>query len=141
MHNGRRPHNNEKPKNFKKSMQNLIKFCRPYLIPIILAVILAIISSILSIIGPDKLRDITNTIMEGLVTGIDMAKVKSISLTLLIIYIISSIFGYIEQYIMAVVTNKFSKDCSIANLSKGLFGVISIFISKSYFFNSLYDNL
>ena len=110
MHNGRRPHNNEKPKNFKKSMQNLIKFCRPYLIPIILAVILAIISSILSIIGPDKLRDITNTIMEGLVTGIDMAKVKSISLTLLIIYIISSIFGYIEQYIMAVVTNKFSKD-------------------------------
>ncbi len=110
MHNGRRPQSNEKPKDFKKSMKELLKFCRPYLIPILIAIVLAVISSILSIIGPDKLRDITNTIMAGLRMGIDMDKVKSISLTLLIIYVISAIFGYIEQYIMAVVTNKFSKE-------------------------------
>ncbi len=111
MHNGRRMNNNNgKAKDFKKSMKSLIKYCRPYLILILIAVILAMFSSILSIIGPDKLRDITNTITNGLLTGIDLDKVKSISLTLLIIYVVSSIFGYLEQYIMAVVTNRFSKD-------------------------------
>ena len=111
MHNGRRMNNNNgKAKDFKKSMKSLIKYCRPYFILILIAVILAMFSSILSIIGPDKLRDITNTITEGLLTGIDLDKVKSISLTLLIIYVISAIFGYLEQFIMAVVTNRFSKD-------------------------------
>ena len=105
MHN-----NNGKAKDFKKSMKSLIKYCHPYFILILIAVILAMFSSILSIIGPDKLRDITNTITNGLLTGIDLDKVKSISLTLLIIYVISAIFGYLEQFIMAVVTNRFSKD-------------------------------
>ena len=109
MHNGRRG-NNEHDKDFKKSKNSLINYCRPYLVLILIAIILAMFSSILSIIGPDKLRDITNTITNGLITRIDLNKVKSISLILLIIYVISAIFGYIEQFIMAVVTNRFSKD-------------------------------
>ena len=110
MHPGRRRMNdNDKAKDFKKSIKSLIVYCRPYLVPILVAIILAIVSSILSIIGPDKLRSITNTITEGLLSGIDMDKIKSIALFLIIIYLISAIFGYIEQYIMAVVTNKFSK--------------------------------
>ncbi len=111
MHPGRRGMNsNDKAKDFKKSIANLIKYCRPFLIPVLVAVILAIISAILSIIGPDKLRKITNIITNGLLTGIDMAAIKKVALTLIIIYLISAIFGYIEQYIMAVVTNKFSKN-------------------------------
>ncbi len=109
MHNGRRMNNTAKAKDFKKSMKSLIKYCRPYLLPIMISVILASISSILSIIGPDKLRDITNLITDGLMTGINMAEVKRISLILLIIYVISAILGYMEQFIMAIVTNKFSK--------------------------------
>ncbi len=99
----------EKAKDFKKSISDLVKYCRPYLIAIVIAVILAMISSILSIIGPDKLRDITNLITEGLMGSINMTEIKRISLILLIIYLISAILGYLEQYIMAVVTNKFSK--------------------------------
>ena len=110
MHPGRRGmNNNEKAKDFKKSMISLIKYCRPYLIPVLLATILAIISAIMSIIGPDKLRDITNLITEGLLTGINITRVKKIALFLIIIYLISAVFGYIEQVIMAIVTNKFSK--------------------------------
>ena len=108
MHNGRRG-TQEKAKDFKKSMLSLIKYCRPYLIPVLISVILALISSILSIIGPDKLRDITNLITNGIVTGINFDKIKEIALFLLTIYVISAILGYIEQYIMAIVTNKFSK--------------------------------
>jgi len=99
----------EKPKDFKKSMSNLINYCKPYLIPIIIAVILALISAICSIIGPDKLKEITNLITAGLMTGINMTEVKKIAVTLLIIYFISAVFGYIQQFIMATVTNKFSK--------------------------------
>ena len=110
MHPGRRgPQTTEKAKDFKKSMLTLVSYCKPYLIPVIVSIILAMISSILSIIGPDKLKDITNLITQGLMTGIDMTEVKRIVLLLACIYIISAVFGYIQHYIMAVVTNKFSK--------------------------------
>lgn len=109
MHNGRRGQNNEKAKDFKKSMLQLIKYCQPYIVPILIALLLALISSVLSIIGPDKLRNITNLITEGLLSSINLSKVKNIAFTLIIIYGISAIFGYIQQIIMAVVTNKFSK--------------------------------
>lgn len=106
---GRRMGSLEHAKDFKKSMLNLIKYCNPYLIAILVAVTLAMISSILSIIGPDKLKEITNIITNGLMTGIDMDKVKNIAIVLIIIYGLSAIFGYIQHYIMATVTNKFSK--------------------------------
>ena len=107
---GRRGMNSsEKAKDFKKSMFNLINYSKQFLMPIIISVVLAMISSILSIIGPDKLKDITNLITEGLLTGINMTEVKKVALTLLIIYIVSAVFGYIQHFIMATVTNKFSK--------------------------------
>ena len=110
MHNGRRNmNNNDKVKDFKKSMKSLISYCKPYVIPVLISVVLAMVGSILSIIGPDKLRDITNIITNGILTGIDMSAVWRIAITLIIIYGISAIFGYIEQVIMAIVTNKFSK--------------------------------
>ncbi len=110
MNHGRRgPQKIEKAKDFKGAMKSLIKYCKPYLIPVLIAVILAMISAILSIIGPDKLRDMTNLISNGLLVGIDMTGVKKIAITLIIMYLISAVFGYIEQVIMAIVTNKFSK--------------------------------
>ena len=99
----------EKAKDFKKSMISLINYCKPYLTPIIIAIVLSLISSILSIIGPDKLKEITNLITNGLITGININRVKEIACVLIIIYVISALFGYIQQYIMATVTNKFSK--------------------------------
>ena len=99
----------EKAKDFKKSMLNLINYSKEFLLPVTISIILAMVSSILSIIGPDKLKDITNLITNGLLTGIDMEEVKKLSLILLIIYIVSAVFGYLEHFIMATVTNKFSK--------------------------------
>ena len=99
----------EKPKDLKKSMKNFILYLKPYLIPIIVATILAFIGSIFSIIGPDKIKEITNIIVSGLKTTIDSDKIKSIALFLIIIYSIGALFNYIEGYIMSTVTNKFSK--------------------------------
>ena len=99
----------ENAKDFKKAMLNLIKYCKPYMVAILIAVALSMVSSVLSIIGPEKLRNITNIITNGLINGIDMAKIKELTLILALIYIISSVFGYIEHFIMATITNKFSK--------------------------------
>ena len=99
----------EKAKDFKKSMLNLVNYSKEFLLPIIISIILAFISSILSIIGPDKLKNITNIITNGLLTGINLNEIKKLTIILLVIYIISSVFGYIEHFIMATVTNKFSK--------------------------------
>lgn len=99
----------EKPKDLKKSLTNFLFYLKPYFIPLIIALILASVGSICSIIGPDKVKEITNTIIAGLNTGIDLDKVKSIAIFLLTIYLLSAIFTYIEHFIMATITNRFSK--------------------------------
>ena len=99
----------EKPKDLKKSLTNFLFYLKPYFIPLIIALILASAGSICSIIGPDKVKEITNTIIAGLNTGIDLDKVKSIAIFLLTIYLLSAIFTYIEHFIMATITNRFSK--------------------------------
>lgn len=96
----------EKANNLKDALLSLIKYIKKYLSLVIIAVVLSSIASVFSIIGPDKLKDITDTITKGIMTGIDLDKVKSIGVFLIIIYSLSAIFGYIEGYIMAIVTNK-----------------------------------
>ncbi len=63
---GRRNRIPEKPKNLKLSLKKLMKYLRPYTLFIVFALILASCSSILSIIGPDKLSDLTDEISTGL---------------------------------------------------------------------------
>ncbi len=99
----------EKAENFGEAMKNLIKYCRPYFGLIIIALILAIGGSILTIIGPDKLSTITDEITNGLMGDINLELIKNIALSLLIIYVLSAIFTYLQGFIMAIVTNKFSK--------------------------------
>ncbi len=63
---GRRDRIPEKPKNLKLSLKKLMKYLRPYTLFIVFALLLASCSSILSIIGPDKLSDLTDEISTGL---------------------------------------------------------------------------
>jgi len=56
----------EKPKNLKTAVIKLVSNLKEYKLLIIIAIILASLSSVLSIIGPDKLKDLTNEISNGL---------------------------------------------------------------------------
>ena len=105
MHNRK----NEVAKDFKGAIKKLINYNKNIIRLIVVSLILAFISSVLSIVGPDKLKEITNIIAENMLTGIDLAKVETIAITLVIIYAISAIFGYIEGFIMNTVTAKFQK--------------------------------
>ena len=67
---------NEKAQNFKEAYKKLINYIKPFTPLIIIAVVLAIASSILSIMGPNKLKAMTNIIADGLVSGIKINKLE-----------------------------------------------------------------
>lgn len=108
MHN-HRANPNAKAKDFSGSIKKLFSYNKSYFIFMIIGWVSAFLSVILTLLGPDKLKEITNTITEGLMTGIDLDKIKKIGLTLVIFYSLSFIFNYIEGLVMSTVTNKFSK--------------------------------
>ncbi|MGN1298736.1 MAG: ABC transporter ATP-binding protein [Candidatus Scatovivens sp.] len=100
----------EKPKNFKMAIKKLVFYLKRFIPFIIIALVLAALSSVFSIIGPNKLSDLTDTITQGLMTGINLDEIKSISLFLFIIYLISGLFNYLQSFIMATVANNFAKE-------------------------------
>ena len=100
----------EKPKDLKKAVKSMIRYLDKYLPMIIVALVLAALSSVLSIIGPNHLSDLTDVITDGILTGIDFDKVKSIAAFLLTIYLFSAAFNYIQNFIMVTVSNNFAKD-------------------------------
>ena len=75
---------------------------------IVLALVLAALSAVMTIIGPDKIGDIATLMSDGLFTGIDLAAIAKIGIVLAVIYGLSALFGFIQHYIMAVVTLKMS---------------------------------
>lgn len=102
-------------KNMKKSNAKVIytvkkcaAYMRSHVVFIILALILAAASAFITIIGPNKIGEITKIISNGLLGGIDIAQIAKIGITLLILYCLSAAFGFIQQYIMATVTLKMS---------------------------------
>ena len=105
MHNRK----SEIAKDFKGTIIKLIKYDKALIRLLFISLILAFASSALSIIGPDKLREITNIITNNFMVGIPMDQVKSIAIILIIIYALSAIFGYLEGFIMNEVTARFQK--------------------------------
>lgn len=104
---GRRPA--EKSKDFKGTWMKIIRYCNRYLAVIVIALICAVGGTVLTILGPDKLSDLTKVITEGIATGINLDKVKSIGLTLVAFYACSAILSFGQQFIMATVTQNVTK--------------------------------
>ncbi len=179
-------HNNEmqyeKAKDFKKSIKRTLKELKPFKILVIISLILSALSSILSLFAPDKLKELTDTVTEGLVVNqenikelneqiaknfqngipqeitidnttisiidqqqyiektknltkdtnvnelykkiqelpesiktvispkMNIEKIKTITIFLVILYVISAIFNLFEGLVMSIVSNKFAKD-------------------------------
>lgn len=108
----------EKPRNFKTTMTKLLAYCNKYVPVIIIALLAAGIGTMLQIVGPDKLKDLTNEIMNGLpamidgkpvVGSIDLNIVSGIAWTLTILYAASFLLNYLQSFIMATITQVISK--------------------------------
>ena len=72
----------EKSKDFWGTWSKLIHYCKKYVAVAVIALICAVIGTILTLIGPDKLSELTDLITEGIMTGIDMDSVARIGFTL-----------------------------------------------------------
>ena len=75
---------------------------------VILALVLAALSAVMTIIGPNKIGDMATIMSDGLLGGIDLGKIAKIGIFLAAIYLLSAFFGFVQHYIMAVVTLKMS---------------------------------
>lgn len=101
----------KKDANQPSLMANILTYAREYKWPFVAAVVLAMIGSISSIIGPDRLGDMTDKITEGLMSpdGIDLERISQIAMTLVVIYVLGAIFTYIQTFLMATIIQNFSK--------------------------------
>ena len=99
----------EKPKDLKTAVKKLVHYLNKLLPLLIVALVLSCFSSVLSIIGPNRLSDLTNEITNGLIAGMNFDTINSIALFLLIIYLVSALFDFLQGIIMATVANKFAQ--------------------------------
>lgn len=99
----------EKAEDNGRAIRDLLRYCRAYLPAILVALVLGAVSAVFSLIGPGKLSDITDLITEGLSGAIDLDAIVSICMVLVILYALSWVFGYLQSFIMATVTQRVSK--------------------------------
>lgn len=92
---------------------SLWKQCRPFLaglqLPLLVAVVAAVCSSIITVYGPTKIKEITNLISDGLMTGIDLEAVSRIASFLVILYVLGIILNYTQAYIFSTSIQHFSQ--------------------------------
>ncbi|MCL2508253.1 MAG: ABC transporter ATP-binding protein/permease [Oscillospiraceae bacterium] len=108
----------EKPKDFKATWARLIRYARAYLPAIIISLVAAAFGTTLQILGPDRIKNMTNEILRGLpalVNGvpvmgaIDMGAVSRIAWSLVALYCCSIVLSFAQSYIMATVTQRLTK--------------------------------
>lgn len=99
----------EKPKDLKGTWKKILVYCRKYWAAMIIALIAAAIGTVLTLLGPDKLSDLTKLITEGIATGIDMDGVVKICFTLVAFYACSWLLSALQHLIMTTVTQRVSK--------------------------------
>lgn len=90
------------------AMKKIIEYMKGSVGIVAVALVLAALGAVLTIIGPDKVGEITDLMADGLMAGIDLKAVARVGIFLGAIYISSSLFTFIQQYIMATVTLKMS---------------------------------
>ncbi len=97
----------QKAKDFKGTVRRLSGYLRPHKNGLIVVISAGVISTLFSVVGPKLLGKATTKVFEGYLAraagrgGIDFAYVGSILTWLVILYVISSTFLYLQQYLMS----------------------------------------
>ncbi|GMK45726.1 hypothetical protein PghCCS26_28540 [Paenibacillus glycanilyticus] len=97
----------QKAKNFKGTLFRLMAYLKPHQTKLLLVLLTAILSTVFSIVSPKIMGHAMTKLAEGFFgkqnggAGIDFDAINQILLILVVLYIISSVFSYIQQYLMA----------------------------------------
>lgn len=107
---------NDKPKDFTTSLKRLISSLKPYKAKIMIVFMFSILSTLFTIVGPKVLGNATTELYNGVIaklnnTGsINFNKLHTILITLLILYIISAIFNYVQGVVVSKISAKYTMD-------------------------------
>lgn len=105
----------EKAKDFKGTLLRLGKYLKPYRMSLFFVILAAVASVIFTIISPKIMAKITDELIRPVLekvngntnpSPIDFNYIGKIILILIVLYVLSSLFNYLQQYIMAGVTQK-----------------------------------
>lgn len=97
-----------KPKDFKKSLFRLLGYMKPRAISLIAVLLLAILSTIFNVISPKELGKATTEIFAGVMSpaGINYDKIFDVLFIVLLLYLGSSLFSFLQQYVMSSVAQR-----------------------------------
>jgi ATP-binding cassette subfamily B multidrug efflux pump len=108
----------EKARNFRGTLFRLVGYLRPHRLQLALVFVFAIIGVTFSILSPKIMGNATTKIFEGLMAkytamklhrpapGIDFGYLEHTVFVLIFLYMVSALFSYIQQYMMAGVAQK-----------------------------------
>ena len=102
----------EKPKDFKKSIKKLAKYMSKYTAAIVVVMLFAVGSTVFNVVGPKTLGRATTTLSKGLMSkirgtgSIDFDKIGRILIIVLVLYVLSAVFSFVQGWIMTGITQK-----------------------------------
>lgn len=98
----------QKAKDFKGTLRRLTGYLAPHRPALIVVVVTGVISTVFSVVGPKMMGLVTTRIFEGYLaramgatTGIDFSYLGNMLTTLLVLYVVSALFLYLQQYLMS----------------------------------------
>jgi ATP-binding cassette subfamily B protein len=101
-----------KAKDFKGTMRQLASYLKPYRLTIVIVWVFALISTAFTIVGPWIMGLVTDELVTGIsrqVSGIgviDFGKIASILIKLLSLYLVSTLCGWLQGFLMTGVSVK-----------------------------------
>lgn len=93
-----------------RAIKRIFVYCKKYFPLIIVSLVFAALSSVATIVGPDKISDLMNEIVNGVMFGVNFNAITKLCVFLVCLYGFGSMFGYMQQFIMAIVTQNTSKN-------------------------------
>ncbi|HGD1374345.1 TPA: ABC transporter ATP-binding protein [Streptococcus agalactiae] len=81
----------------------------PYLKGYKLLFALATLSSLTTVIGPDRLKEMTDLMVKGLAGNIDLAKIGHIAGQLAVLYVLGALVSYLASFIVTTIIQKFAQ--------------------------------
>lgn len=108
------------PKNTKTAAKFFFRSLKPWALPIIAACIFAAGSTVLAIFGPKILGQMTTDAVSSLYkTGaVDWAPIAGSAITLIILYAISGLLGFLEDFLLGRIAAKYAKQTRLKILDK-----------------------
>jgi ATP-binding cassette subfamily B protein len=96
----------KKPQDLRQAWLEIFRYIKRYRLMFVLTAMLSAIASLLALLGPYYISEMTDLIQEGLSSAMDIEAVRAVGETLILIYLVSGLMTFLENYMMATVSQR-----------------------------------